>query len=143
MANLSESAFPLGYLRPGWCQRLYARTFRNPSLWLWMGLSRYTDQSGRRCYSSPSPHGADPYRRYLFRSLDSGCWTTVGKMIVLAINSVQTERLRNTSAGVQELSTWKVSVKVREVDDGKLTFLVGDGVEGSVGLRPRPSRKYR
>ena len=44
----------------------------------------------------------------------SGCWTTVGEIIVLAINSVHTERLRNTSAGVQELSTWKESVKVRE-----------------------------
>lgn len=58
-------------------------------------------------------------------------------MIILAINSMQTKRLRNISAGAQELSTGKQNVKVREVDHGKLTFLVGYGVEGSVCLRRR------
>jgi hypothetical protein len=71
-------------------------------------------------------------------------WSTMTEMIVLAMNSMPTERLRNTCAGVWELGTWKEIVKVRERKAEHLELVFDGGLDDDeeIGDLPRPNRRY-
>lgn len=72
-------------------------------------------------------------------------WGRVSELLVLALNSLPSKLLTNTSAGVEQEATWKNTVKVREIDDGKRLSLVfaGDFEHGErVGYRPQVGKKY-
>lgn len=78
----------------------------------------------------------------------STCWDSIGEVTALAINSTPTTLLRNTCAGIMELSIYKLPVRVLAVRDSE-----GDGehlelVFGSVdekdmrGTPIKPNRVY-
>lgn len=52
-------------------------------------------------------------------------WETIPELFVLAVNSQRSDKLKNTSAGIKELSTWGVRVAVREVEGQKLEIIAG------------------
>lgn len=86
------------------------------------------------------------YLIFAFRSKDVAvAWGGMGGLLVLAINSLPSKELVNTSAGVEKGAIWKKMVKVREVDDGKrLSLVVDRGLEhdAKVGCRPQVDKKY-
>jgi len=50
----------------------------------------------------------------------SNSWSSVGELVVLAINSKPTQRLENTGAGVSRLDTWKEKVTVGVTNSERL-----------------------
>ena len=81
----------------------------------------------------------------LVRSCNSDSWSSLGELLILAMNSPPTEVLRNTGAGVGRFKTWKEVVKVRVTEDDKLQ-LVFEGQENSgkptFDRKPKAGEKY-
>ena len=72
-------------------------------------------------------------------------WTSMGQILVLALTSLPPHTLRNTSAGVRYMDTWKGTVAVREMSDMRLHLVVSgeDKMEnGDSGKKPKKQRKY-
>jgi hypothetical protein len=53
-------------------------------------------------------------------------WTSMGELLVLAINSDRTEKFQNTCAGINRSRTWRNKLKIREVEQGHLGLVVDD-----------------
>ncbi|KAL8781853.1 MAG: hypothetical protein Q9213_005828 [Squamulea squamosa] len=71
-------------------------------------------------------------------------WSTMGEMLILAINSTPSGRLQGTAAGVQRERIWGEAVKIREMRDQHLELVLDGGLppEREVGLRPRKGQRY-
>ncbi|KAL9618752.1 MAG: hypothetical protein Q9160_006546 [Pyrenula sp. 1 TL-2023] len=86
------------------------------------------------------------YLIFAFRSKNVPvAWGRVSELLILALNSLPSKTLANTSAGVDKGATWREMVKVREVDDGNRLSLVvaGDFEHGArVSYRPQVGKKY-
>jgi len=77
------------------------------------------------------------------RTWTSCSWAIIGGMMALAMNSQPTEKLRNTCAGIPESTTWKETVKVREVSDGHLELVFDDEKnDDNIYKKSRPGKKY-
>ena len=74
----------------------------------------------------------------LFRGLTFNSWNGMGEMLALAWNSLPTQGLRNTSAGVEKTKTWRQLVKIREGEGKKLQLKLGDEAESGKGMRRKP-----
>jgi hypothetical protein len=59
----------------------------------------------------------------LVGGLSSRAWSTMGEMMVLAVNSSSTEQLRNTCASVSSMETWGFVTHVRETSDKRLELV--------------------
>ena len=59
----------------------------------------------------------------LASGVSSSTWATVGELLLLAANSSPTDKLKNTSAGVNKRQTWAIITKVRETWDGRLELV--------------------
>jgi hypothetical protein len=65
---------------------------------------------------------------YFMRNRRGGlpkAWETIPELFVLAVNSGRSNRLKNTSAGIKESSTWGVTVAIRETESQHLEVVVG------------------
>ncbi|KAI9869567.1 MAG: hypothetical protein M1830_005382, partial [Pleopsidium flavum] len=63
--------------------------------------------------------------------------------MALAINSQPTEKLRNTCAGVSQSTTWKETMKIRDVSDGLLELVFHDEKDNEESYEKlRPGGKY-
>lgn len=60
----------------------------------------------------------------------STCWSNVGEVLALAVNSQPSDHLQNTSAGVEKSTTWQELVRIREVGDTGLQLVFGNAHEG-------------
>ncbi|KAL8810330.1 MAG: hypothetical protein Q9200_002667 [Gallowayella weberi] len=72
-------------------------------------------------------------------------WSTMGEMLVLAVNSRPAEKLKGMGAGVRDERTWREMVKIREMRDRRLELVLDGGLppdEMEIGLRPRKGRRY-
>jgi len=77
-------------------------------------------------------------------------WSSMGELLVLAINSSHSEKLQNTCAGISLSSTWRKTVKIRETEQGHLGLVVDDDEPGqddeqgtmSEGEKLVPKRLY-
>ena len=61
------------------------------------------------------------------KGISSGAWSSIGEMLVLAMNSSPTTKLQNTCAGVAEAETWGLVAKVRERNESHLELIVEEG----------------
>ena len=57
----------------------------------------------------------------------SSAWGDMGEMLALALHSDRARELQNVGGGVDESSTWKVRVRVRERSEDRLELVVGAG----------------
>ncbi len=71
----------------------------------------------------------------------SSAWGDMGEMLALALRSDRARELQNVGGGVEESSTWKMRVRVREVGGDRLELVVGAGDLDST--RPKLDKKYR
>ncbi len=71
----------------------------------------------------------------------SSAWGDMGEMLALALRSDRARELQNVGGGVDESSTWKMRVRVREVGGDRLELVVGAGDLDSA--RPKLDKKYR
>jgi hypothetical protein len=64
-------------------------------------------------------------------ALSNSAWSTMGDIMVLAVNSSSTEHLRNTCAGVDKKETWGLVTRVRETSEEQLELILeGDDRDG-------------
>ena len=81
-------------------------------------------------------------------SLLHGGWTssvlkTISEAIAVAMNSRETQKLQNTCAGIGKLSTWKKTVKTREIKNSHIELIFEDGSdEEKIGTALVPGKKY-
>lgn len=68
----------------------------------------------------------------LASGVSSNIWATVGELLLLAANSSPSDRLKNTSAGVNKKQTWAVITKVRETWDERLELVFEDENDDTV-----------
>ena len=68
-------------------------------------------------------------------------WDQITELIALAINSKSTNRMKNTSAGIETWGTWREIVAVRETHDGHLEMVFGDETE-TVNNLAEADKKY-
>ncbi|KAI4276554.1 MAG: hypothetical protein L6R38_005641 [Xanthoria sp. 2 TBL-2021] len=80
----------------------------------------------------------------VFGGWNAMSWSTMGEMLVLAINSSPSKRLGGTAAGIED-HLWGEPAKIRETRDRHLELVLDGGLppEREVGLRPRKGRGYR
>ena len=82
----------------------------------------------------------------VFGGWTSISWTSMGQMLVLAFTSLPPNTLRNTSAGVECLSSWKQTLAVRELRDMRLHLVVSGYEDKSedddAGEKPKKQRRY-
>lgn len=71
----------------------------------------------------------------------SATWENMGDFAAMLINSTTADKLQNTCAGVEKLSTWRQRVKIRETAEHHLDVTSGDGKVKIFG-RVIPQRKY-
>ena len=78
------------------------------------------------------------------RNCNSDSWSSLGELLILAMNSPPTEVLRNTGAGVGRLNTWKEIVKVRVTEEDKIqmVFESDEKSEKCYDRRPKVGEKY-
>ena len=68
---------------------------------------------------------------------------TINETIGVAMNSTPTEKLMNTCAGINQLSTWKKIVRIRETNGTHLELVFEDGSdEEEIGKKPVPGKDY-
>lgn len=65
------------------------------------------------------------YKTYIVGDGMVSSWTTIAELTTLALNSKPSERLTNTSAGVNAAGTWRQPVAIREGKLGQLEIVVG------------------
>ena len=65
-------------------------------------------------------------------------WGGMGEILALAWNSVPTQGLRNTSAGIEKVQTWRQVVRVREGEGKQLQLVLGDEDGAGRGTRRKP-----
>ncbi len=69
-------------------------------------------------------------------------WQSMGELLALALNSQPSDRLQNTSAGIEKRDTWKENVRIREVIGNRLEFVL-DGVPmDGMGRQPEIDKLY-
>ena len=71
----------------------------------------------------------------------STCWSNVGELLALAVNSQRVDHLDNTSAGIEKSTTWQEMVRIREVGDTGLQLVFGNAHQG-VTKRIVLNKKY-
>lgn len=77
--------------------------------------------------------------------ISSGAWSNIGEMLVLAMNSTPTRKLRNTCAGVAEAETWGLVATVREHDGNHLELVMendGRGRQDGTGVKVEFNKSY-
>ncbi len=78
----------------------------------------------------------------IMRDWTTSSWDEMAGMLALAINSKPSERLTNTSAGIEKSATWREIVQIREAeaDDTKLQLVFRDD---NGGKKPKMGKKYQ
>lgn len=77
-----------------------------------------------------------------------GGWTssvvgTIGELVALATNSLPSDKLKNTCAGIKKPKTWQKMVSIRETGTRHLEFVFEDGDdEETTGKVPIPDKTY-
>ena len=80
----------------------------------------------------------------LIRNCNSDSWSSLGELLVLAMNSQPTDALRNTGAGIDSLNTWKevVRVRVTEQDKVQMIFEGHEDFDKCYDRKPKVGEKY-
>ncbi|KAL9609350.1 MAG: hypothetical protein Q9167_005875 [Letrouitia subvulpina] len=69
-------------------------------------------------------------------------WSGMSEMLALAWNSTPAPGLRNASAGIEKIATWKQVVRVQEKDGKQLRLVLDNQNEKMPGWKPRPGTEY-
>ena len=81
----------------------------------------------------------------LVRNCNSNSWSSLGELLVLALNSPPSAALRNTGAGIDRLNTWKEVVRVRATEDEQLMMIFesGEDFDKCYDRKPKVGKKYK
>lgn len=81
------------------------------------------------------------YLCYSGRYTRSQSWEAIPNLVALTENSQMSNYLSGTSAGIEKKETWKLNVKVRVMEDERLSLVFAKPGE-DVGELPRVEKKY-